>query len=106
MRLLLDECLPRRLKHELAPHDVVTVPERGWAGKKNGELLQLAGGEFDAFITADQNVSYQQNLAGHDIAVIALVARSNRFADLKPLAPAILDQLKTARPGLVTRVTA
>ena len=105
MRRLLDECLPRRLKQDFAPHHVVTVPERGWAGKKNGELLKLAGGEVDVFITADQNVSYQQNLAGHDIAVIALIASSNRLADRQLLVPAILEQLKTARPGVVLHVT-
>ena len=51
MKLLLDESLPRRLKNELSQHEVTTVPEMGWAGKTNGELLELAAGTFDAFIT-------------------------------------------------------
>ena len=59
MKLLLDESLPRRLKKELSQHDVTTVPERGWAGKTNGELLELASGSFDVSITADQGLEYQ-----------------------------------------------
>jgi hypothetical protein len=62
MRLLLDECMPRRLKQELFGHDVSTVQEMGWAGIKNGALLQLASGSFDALLTVDQGIEYQQNL--------------------------------------------
>jgi len=58
MRVLLDECLPKRLKRELAGHEVQTVPEAGWAGRENGELLQLAAGKFDAFITIDRSLAY------------------------------------------------
>jgi len=60
MRLLLDECVPRRLKRELAEHDVLTVTENGWSGIKNGELLALAELEFDVFLTVDQSLSFQQ----------------------------------------------
>ena len=59
MRVLLDECLPRRLKLELVGHEVKTAPEMGWASKRNGELLALAVSEFDAFLTADRNLSYR-----------------------------------------------
>lgn len=83
MRVLLDECLPRKLKQELSGHDVFSVPEMGWAGKKNGELLSLAMGRFDVFVTADQNLPYQQNLVGHGIAVVVLKAKDNRLATLK-----------------------
>lgn len=62
MRVLLDECLPRQLKWQLPGHDVATVPERGWAGTKNGELLRLAAAEFDVFVTVDQNLRFQRNL--------------------------------------------
>ncbi len=64
MRVLLDECLPRRLKADLAGHEATTVPEAGWAGTKNGDLLQLAAARFDAFVTIDQGLAFQQNLAG------------------------------------------
>jgi hypothetical protein len=58
VRVLLDECLPKRLKRELVGHDTRTAPEMGWSSKRNGELLALAVGVFDVFITADRNLSY------------------------------------------------
>ncbi len=72
MRLLLDESLPRKLKRLLVPHEVRTVPEMGWASKKNGELLRLAQGRFDVFITADQKLPKQQNLSTFTVAVVVL----------------------------------
>jgi predicted nuclease of predicted toxin-antitoxin system len=70
MRVLLDECVPRKLKRELAKHEVLTVTENGWSGIKNGELLALAEAEFDVFLTVDQNLSFQQKLKGFDIGII------------------------------------
>ena len=105
MRVLLDECLPRRLKRELAGHEVRTAPEMGWASKRNGELLALAVGQFDVFLTADRNLSYQQDLSSFDIAVVVLVARSNRLDDLRPLVPRVLEMLPTAKRRAVTRIT-
>jgi hypothetical protein len=104
MKLLLDESLPRSLRDALTAHDVVTVPEKGWAGKDNGELLELASTQFDAFVTADQGIQYQQNLAGYTIAVVTLAAKSNRVEDLLPLVPRLLTVLQDARPGEVTTV--
>ncbi len=104
MKLLLDESLPRSLKGELTSHDVVTVPEKGWAGKDNSELLQLASAEFDVFVTADQGLQYQQNLAGYGIAVVTLAARSNRVEDLRPLVPRLLTALDEVGPGEVITV--
>ena len=105
MRVLLDECLPRRLKRELVGHDARTAPEMGWASKRNGELLALAAAEFDVFLTADRNLSYQQDVSRFDIAVIVLVARSNSIDDLRPLVPRILEVLATAERGRVTLVS-
>jgi uncharacterized protein (DUF433 family) len=93
VRVLLDECLPKRLKRELVGHETRTAPETGWASKRNGELLALAVGLFDAFITADRNLSYQQHLSSFDIAIVVLVARSNRFDDVRPLVPRVLEVL-------------
>ena len=56
MRVLLDECVPKRLRQELTGHDVSTVPDMGWAGIKNGELLALAGAQFECFLTVDANI--------------------------------------------------
>ena len=84
MRVLLDECLPRRLKRELVGHDVKTAPEMGWVSKRNGELVALAVSEFDAFLTADRNLSYQQDVSSFDIAVMVRRTRqSPRRAGLK-----------------------
>jgi len=106
MRVLLDECLPRRLASELLAHDVVTVPEMGWAGKSNGELLDLARGHFDVFLTVDQGVAYQQNLGGAQVAIVVLVARSNRFEALRPMIPRTLNVLATIQQGEVVTVIA
>ena len=104
MRVLLDECLPRGLKKHLSGHQVQTVPEAGWAGRKNGELLQLAAGKFDAFITVDKNLVYQQNLKGVSFGVVALAAKSNRLGDLLALVPGILAALQTIKAGQVVKV--
>ena len=106
MKLLLDESLPRDLRLHLPGHEVVTVPQRGWAAKQNGELLELASAEFDAFVTADQNLEQQQNLLTLPVAVVVLVAPSNRIADLLPLIPNLLLVLPKLEPREFVRVTA
>lgn len=80
MRILLDECVPRPLKRELADYGIRTVVEMGWSGKKNGELLRLMNQEgFTLLLTTDQNLRYQQNLEQAGVAVVVLVAHSNRY---------------------------
>ncbi len=106
MKLLFDECIDRRFTREFVGYEVKTVPQMGWAGVKNGELLALAEAEFDVFITVDRNLSFQQNLPQFNIAVIVLQASSNRLADLKPLAPEVLAVLATAVKGQATVVSA
>lgn len=107
MRILLDECVPRRLRRELPDHDVHTVPEMGWSGKKNGELLQLmAGQDFEVLLTVDQSIRHQQNWQATGVAVVVLVAVSNRLADLVPLMPSALAALGSIKPGDVVEVTA
>lgn len=106
MKILLDECIDRKLAKEFPDYEVKTVPQMGWAGIKNGQLLSLAEAEFDVFITVDRNLSFQQNLPQFDIAVIVLQASSNRLADLKPLVPEILTILATAAKGEATTVSA
>jgi uncharacterized protein DUF5615 len=106
VRILLDESLPRGLKGLLEGHDVVTVPEQGWQSMKNGELLRRAGGVFDVFVTADQNLEHQQNVALLPCAVVVLVATSNRMEAYVPLARKLGEAVKAARPGTVTRVAA
>ncbi len=101
MRVLLDESLPRRLKHELPGHQTSTVPEAGWAGTKNGDLLRLAESDFDVFVTMDRRLPFQQNLVGLDLCIIILTARSNDIADLQTLAPALRSAVSAAESGQV-----
>lgn len=104
MRILLDESLPSELKTELQGHGVLTVQEAGWSGLSNGELLARAAGKFDVFVTADQNLQYQQNLVALPIAVVVLVARSNRMQDLRPLLPDLLNRLPKLPARVLTRI--
>ena len=100
MRLLLDEQLPRGLARELIGHDVSTVQGEGWAGVSNGELLRRAEVRgFDALITADQSLPFQQNLALTRLAVIVLMAPTTKLEDLLPLVPRILSALRRSRRG-------
>jgi predicted nuclease of predicted toxin-antitoxin system len=99
VKILLDECIDQRFRRELNAHQVSTVQEAGWAGKKNGELLALAFGNYEVFVTVDRNLHFQQNVAKYDIAVLILSAHANRLADLKPLAASVLTALATIKSG-------
>ena len=104
MRVLLDEQLPRQLAQELPGHEVRTVQQQGWTGLGNGQLLRRAAAEkFEVFLTADQNLEFQQNLAGSPLRVIVLVASSNALEDLLPMVPSILRSIADARPGEIRR---
>jgi hypothetical protein len=94
MKVLLNECLPRKLKGEVQADVVKTVPEMGWAGTKNGSLLRLVEREFDIFLTNDRNLEHQQNLKQFDLAVIVLVAFTNDIEDLRPLMPAANEAIR------------
>jgi len=79
----------------------------GWTGTRNGELLQLAAGVFDAFLTADQNLAHQQNLNALPIAVVVLVASTNRIESLRPLIPSVsvLRTLETLAPRQLVHIS-
>jgi len=106
MKVLLDECLPKKLQRDVEADFVQTVPEAGWASKKNGELLRLAEVDFDVLLTNDQNIEYQQNLKKFDLAFVVLVAPTNDIADLKPLMPAANEVLKTIQAGEIEYIEA
>ncbi len=105
MKLLLDECIDRRLARDLPGHFVRTVPQLGWATIKNGRLLRLAEKDFDVFVTVDRNLSFQQHLPKFAIAVAVLRAKSNRIEDLQPLAAPLLAALDAMKPGKVTVIS-
>ena len=104
MRVVLDANLPLDFAALLAGHQVDSVHQRGWSDLDNGALLAVCEAEYDAFVTLDQSIRYQQNLRGRPIAVIILRAKSNRLQDLSPLAPALVAALPTAPQGQVTLV--
>ena len=106
MRLLLDECVPARLKKALPSHQVSTVPQEGWSGVKNGKLLALAAARFDAFITVDKNLPHQQNLESLSVAVVLLDAHSVELKALLPLVPALEQALLSLAPRTFVRVSA
>lgn len=107
MRVLADESVPRRFARLLTGHKIQTVQQAGWSSLANGELLRAAAGAgFEAFVTVDQSIPFQQNVAVLPLAVVVLVARSNRFDDLEPLIPATLEALPKLRPGDVVRIGA
>lgn len=105
MRILLDECVDRRLAQEIEGHDVFTVPQAGWAGVKNGDLLRLAQEQFDVFVTVDRNLSFQQHLPQFTIAVIVLEAPTNRLKDLRLLVPQLRQILPLTSNGQLRRVS-
>ncbi len=105
MQVLLDECVPRPLKRELSDYQVRTVVEMGWSGKKNGELLQLMSESgFTVLLTTDRNLQYQQNLQQAGVAVVVMVASSNRLLDLIPLIPKVCNAIALVTPGQVIEV--
>ncbi|NJK34232.1 MAG: hypothetical protein HC919_04370 [Oscillatoriales cyanobacterium SM2_2_1] len=105
MQIPLEECAPRPLKHELADYEIRTVVEMGWSGKENGELLRLMNQEgFTILLTTDQNLRYQQNLQQARVAVVILVASSNKLSDLLPLIPNARRVLDIVAPGEVIEV--
>ena len=104
MRILPDESLPQELRNELPEHTVVTVLEAGWSGLKNGELLLKAADRFDVFVTADQNLQFQQNLSSLPLTVLVLVAVSNRIELLRPLVPGLRSALNAFQPRMLVRI--
>jgi predicted nuclease of predicted toxin-antitoxin system len=105
MRLLLDESVT----HDLIPsledeHEVLTVRGLNWNGRPDGSILALARGQFDAMITTDQKIPYQQHITDADVPIVILAARSNSIVDLEPLVPRTLAILPTLRPGDVIRI--
>jgi predicted nuclease of predicted toxin-antitoxin system len=96
MRLLLDENLPKPLKQDFPEHEVYTVWDKGWSGKKNGELLKLMlANDFQALLTFDKNLRYQQNFSKYTLTVLVLNAETNTYAVLTNLSAqvkAVLQQ--------------
>jgi hypothetical protein len=84
VKVFLDECVDWRLARDIVGHDVKTARQMGWTTIKNGTLLTLASEHFDAFVTVDRNLSFQQTLDSFSIAVVVLQAKTNRLSDIAP----------------------
>lgn len=111
MRVLLDEHIPRKLKWRFKSSlrskelvEVVTVPERGWNGLKNGALLRESAPEFDVLVTMDTGIKYQQNVPALDLAFIILSAPTNQYTDLLPLMPKVNKALEGIEPGEIIEI--
>lgn len=106
MRILLDHCVPKRLKRFLSEHEIATAREAGFDKYKNGKLLASAAEEaFDVMITVDQNIRYQQNLTTLPLSITVIVAPSNRFATLAPYIPEVKAVLSTVSSGQYVEVS-
>lgn len=104
MRVLLDHCLPRRLKQSLSSHLVRTAAEMGWERLRNGTLLATAATEFDVFLTIDKKIKHEQNLATLPVSVVVILAPTNRLQDLTPFVPGIEEALGKLRPRTLVEV--
>ena len=103
MRILLDECVPWPMHELLVGHECRTAQQAGWGGLKNGDLLRLAEGKFDLFITSDQNIRYQQNLAGRRIPILQL--STNKLRRILAASTIIQDAVLNIGPGEFRHLT-
>jgi predicted nuclease of predicted toxin-antitoxin system len=94
LKILLDESVPHIVQTRLSHLAIWTVQEMGWTGIKNGELLRRAEGQFDVFVTADQQLRHQQNLSGRKLAII--VIPTNQVRTVGALLPKIEESVKRA----------
>jgi len=105
MRVLIDECIDRRIKPHLLGHDVWTVQDMGWVGKQNGELLrEMIGSKLEVLLTVDKSIQFQQNIQSSGVALLVMKPKKNKIKELMPLIPDVLAALGTIKPGEVVEV--
>jgi hypothetical protein len=105
MKLLLDENLPHQIRRELPGHEVITVAYMKWGGIDNGALLKLAADAgFDAVITNDRGLEYEQNVGSLPLAVVVLLAKSNTIEAARELYPELLAALSQLQPCTLVKV--
>lgn len=105
MRVLLDSCMPARLAADLAEHEVQTTHAMGWSDFDDGPLLEAMADRFDALVTVDSKLRYQQRLDARPFAVVVLRSKSNRLADLRPLVPKLRASLESLKIGTVVEIS-
>jgi len=105
MKILLDHCVPRRLARAIKSHQVLTTREMKWELLRNGMLLRAAADAgFEAFITTDRNLRFQQNLSSLPLSVTVLISRSNSPEHLMPLAPLVTTTLEKIVPRTLIEI--
>jgi|ERR1051326_3148641 hypothetical protein len=105
MKLLLDENVPHKLRHHMPGHEVFTVAYMNWGGIHNGRLLALAAGEgFDALISIDSGLEFEQNLASLPCSVVIIRSESNAFEHIQPHIPQLLQILNRLTPRTLIKV--
>ena len=106
MKILIDECVDVKLKFILSRHgfECRTVREMGFASKRNGELLDLANGDFDVLLTIDKSIQYQQNMTERKIAVLVIRTKTSKLGDILAHVPAAVTALQKILPGEVIHV--
>lgn len=97
MKIMLDECVPWPMRKIFAGHHCTTAGYRGWGGYSNGKLLSLAETEFELFVTADQNLRYQQNMTGRRLGILEL--STNDLRRIMAAADAIREAVEEMTPG-------
>ncbi len=102
MKILLDECVTKKLKRHLTEFEVATVVEMNWSGFKNGSLLNAAiADEFDVLLTIDKNIEHQHNINRYEITAIVLDAEKCKIDFLLELLPAFKEQIGDLEKGKV-----
>ena len=104
MKVILDECLPRRILRDLSDHSATTVPRQGWAGITNGVLLERVEPEFDVFITMDSNIMHQQNMDELKVCLVVLHGTNSNYETLQPLVPEIRLAVDHAKSGSIIHI--
>jgi hypothetical protein len=96
MKILLDECVTKRLKKHLTEFEIFTVTESGWSGIKNGELLTLCiENGFDILLTIDKNLMFQQNLDKLSLTIIVLNSTTSKVEELITFLPSFKSRIDT-----------
>jgi hypothetical protein len=104
VRVLFDQGTPAPLRKYLTAHSVATAFEVGWATLKNGDLLRMAeDAGFEALITTDKNLKYQQDIAARQIAIVVLSTTS--WPRIEKSAPAVIEAVASLRPGVYVEVS-
>jgi len=105
MKLLIDENLPHKLRHTLNEHICFTATFMGWNGISNGELLRIAAANgFDAVISNDRGLEYQQNQEALPLSVVVLLAKDNKLRTIELMVPALIAALKDLKPRSFVKV--